>query len=611
MNNYNGNRLAEEPVINNNSNNSNKNNNIKENNQFNELDELNELTELRSLLLGVEQAKLDKFYQKLDNPQVDAEDISKMLPEAIILRTMQDNRLSEAMIPTVEQAIESSVKKDINILSQAIFPIIGPATRKAIATTLDEMLQSFNRALEYSASPQSLKWRIEARQTGKSFAEVVLLRTLIYRVEQVFLIHKHSGLILQHIVASKVAAQDPSLVSAMLTAIQDFVRDSFEVRKHEGLHTLEFGELTIWIEEGPTAVLAGIIRGNAPEELRIVFKNVLEKIHLKLSREIENFSGDTQPFVASKPYLENCLESHYRNPTNTKYTYAWVSVAILTTVLGIWGFNVIRDNQRWHNYLKTLQAQPGILVTKTDIINGKYLVTGMRDPLAVEPNQLMKQLNINEKVVVYQWKPFISLEQEIIVKRAENFLQKPKTVTFTLDENGVLNATGFAPREWILSARQQQSSLSILGINKYQDDSLTNLDIEQLNTYKQEIEEIILLFENNTTQFLPGETEKLLKLLPKLQNLIDAAKSLEKEIFIEIEGYANSLGDKEANIKLSQNRAEKILAYLTSQGINKNYFRTKSLDSENILRPESTPEEKKLNRRVSFKVIIDDTAKSK
>ncbi|MBE9211133.1 OmpA family protein [Plectonema cf. radiosum LEGE 06105] len=605
MNNYNGNRLAEEPLKN------HHNNHIKENNQFNELDELNELTELRSLLLGIEQPKLDKFYQKLDNPQVDAEDISKMLPEAIILRTMKDDQLSEAMIPTVEQAIESSVKKDINILSQAIFPIIGPATRKAIATTLDEMLQSFNRALEYSASPQSLKWRIEARQTGKSFAEVVLLRTLIYRVEQVFLIHKHSGLILQHIVASKVAAQDPSLVSAMLTAIQDFVRDSFEVRKHEGLHTLEFGELTIWIEEGPTAVLAGIIRGNAPEELRIVFKNVLEKIHLKLSKEIENFSGDTQPFVPSKPYLENCLESHYRNPTNTKYTYAWLSVTILTIVLGIWGFNVIRDNQRWNNYVKILADQPGILVTKTDTRNGKYLVTGMRDPLAVEPNQFMKQLNINEKAVVYQWKPFISLEPEIIVKRAENFLQKPKTVTFTLDDKGVLNATGFAPREWILSARQQQSSLSILGINQYQDENLTNLDIEQLNTYKKEIEEIILLFENNTTQFLPGETEKLLKLLPKLQNLIDAAKSLEKDIFIEIDGYANSLGDKQANIKLSQNRAEKILTYLTSQGINKNYFRTKSLDSENILRPESTEEEKKLNRRVSFKVIIDDITKYK
>ncbi len=177
----NGNRLTEESL----------NNQVKDNN------ELGELSELRSLLLGIDPPKLHRFYEKLDNPQVDAEDISQMLPEAVVLRTMQDEQLSEAMVPTIEQAIDSSVKKDINVLSEAIFPIIGPATRKAIATALDEMLQSFNYALEHSVSPQSLKWRIEARQTGKSFAEVVLLRTLVYRVEQVFLIDKHTGLILQ------------------------------------------------------------------------------------------------------------------------------------------------------------------------------------------------------------------------------------------------------------------------------------------------------------------------------------------------------------------------------------------------------------------------------
>ncbi|MCJ8279075.1 MAG: OmpA family protein, partial [Rivularia sp. ALOHA_DT_140] len=253
MSDNNGNRVAEE---------SQNNNHIEDNKGLNDL---SELSELRSLLLGVEPLKLNLFYERLDNPQVDAEDISKIIPEAVVLRTMQDDQLSEAMVPTVEQAIQSSVKRDINVLSDAIFPIIAPATRKAIETALDEMVQSFNYALEHSLSPQSLKWRIEAKQTGKSFAEVVLLRTLVYRVEQVFLIHKHSGLILHHVVASEVAVQDPSLVSAMLTAIQYFVKDSFNVRKHEGLHTLEFGELTIWIEQGPTTVLAGIIRGNAPE----------------------------------------------------------------------------------------------------------------------------------------------------------------------------------------------------------------------------------------------------------------------------------------------------------------------------------------------------------
>ena len=593
MSDRNGNRLTEESF---------NNNQIEGNNN------IDELGELRSLLLGIEPPKLNRFYEKLDNPQVDAEDVSDILPEAIILRTMQDEQLSEAMVPSVEQAIDTSVKKDIDILSEAIFPIIGPATRKAIATALNEMLQSFNYALEHSLSPQSLKWRIEAKQTGKSFAEVILLRTLVYRVEQVFLIDKNSGLMLQHVVAPKIEAQDPSLVSAMLTAIQDFVKDSFNVQKSDGLHTLEFGELTIWIEEGPLCVLAGIIRGNAPEELRFVFQNTIEKIHSKLRKEIHNFSGDTEAFAASQPYLETCLESHYKKHTKTRYIYAWASIGILAIILANWGFFGLRENNRWNSYLKSLSEQPGILVTETGNRNGKYFVTGMRDPLAIEPNSLIEEANLNPKKVISRWKPFISLERELSLKRATKVLQKPKTVTLKLDENRVLSATGSATREWILSAREKKYSLSILGITEYQDRNLTDLDIDRLNAYKKEIEQIILLFEQGTTTFLPDEAEKLSELSSKLQNVIDAGKSLDKNVLIEIAGHTDTEGDKQANIKLSQNRAQKILSYIESQGIDINNFSTRALGSQQILRPESTPEDKKFNRRVSFKVIIDDVA---
>lgn len=262
-----------------------------------------ELSELRSLLLGLEPTKVNKLYKKLDDVQVQAEDISRLLPEAIILRSMQDKNLSEAIVPTIEDAIQYSVKKDLNILSETIFPLIGPATRKAVSAALDQMVESLNQTLEHSLSPQSLKWRLEAQRTGKSFAEIVLLRTMVYRVEQVFLIHKKTGLLLQHILAPQVAAQDPDLVSAMLTAIRDFVKDSFSVQKNESLQSLRFGELTIWIEEGPQAILAGIIRGKARQELKLVFQEAIERIHLKLNKEFAEFQGETEPFSASKPYL--------------------------------------------------------------------------------------------------------------------------------------------------------------------------------------------------------------------------------------------------------------------------------------------------------------------
>ena len=150
--------------------------------------------------------------------------------------------------------------------------------------------------LRIASSAQGLKWRLEAWRTGKSFGEVVLLNTLLYRVEQVFLIHRETGLLLQHVVAGTSSIQDADMVSGMLTAIQDFVHDSFSSQQSDTLETLQVGGLTVWIEQGPRAILAGVKRRKRPQELRTTFHETLERIHLEFSRELESFEGDASVF---------------------------------------------------------------------------------------------------------------------------------------------------------------------------------------------------------------------------------------------------------------------------------------------------------------------------
>ena len=181
--------------------------------------------------------------------------------------------------------------------------MMGPAIRKAITTALRSMLDSLNRSLGISLSLRGLKWRLEALRTGKQFAEVVLLHTLSYRVEQVFLIHKETGLLLQHVVAESVPEQDGEMISGMLTAIQDFMQDSFGGAEGESLDTVEYGDRTLWIEQGPQAILAGVVRGNAPRELKTVFQEALESIHFEMREALVLFPGrcvvfyrDSSPF---------------------------------------------------------------------------------------------------------------------------------------------------------------------------------------------------------------------------------------------------------------------------------------------------------------------------
>ena len=142
--------------------------------------------------------------------------------------------------------------------------MLGPAIRKAIAETLAGLVASINSTIEHSLSPHGLRWRLEAWRTGVPYAQIVLKHALIYRVEQVFLIHAETGLLLAHAWAPELKASDPELISGMLTAIRDFVVDSFSrEREAGGLRRFSVGELTVMVEQGPRAVLAAVVRGQA------------------------------------------------------------------------------------------------------------------------------------------------------------------------------------------------------------------------------------------------------------------------------------------------------------------------------------------------------------
>src|SRR5258708_2502100 len=182
------------------------------------------LSELRAILLGPDRQAWESMRQRLDNPARRAEDVAAVLAEAVRLRS--DAKLRRAPQPLLEEALQLSVKANPRMLADALFPIFGTAIRKAIASELDGMLQSLSQTLEQTFSWRSLEWRWESLRTGRPFAEIVVLRSVLYRVEQVFLIHRNSGLLLQHVAASSAETKDPEMVSGMLSAIQDFVRDS-------------------------------------------------------------------------------------------------------------------------------------------------------------------------------------------------------------------------------------------------------------------------------------------------------------------------------------------------------------------------------------------------
>lgn len=325
-----------------------------------------QLGKLRELLFGQEKEQLELIRQQLDESKVNVREVSQVLAEAVRMRSIEDDSLGQALGPTIVEALHSSIKQEPGPLVDAIAPVMGPAIRRSIIQTIRGMMQSLNHTLEHSLSTRGLKWRLEALRTGKSFGEVVFLHTLLYQVEHLFLIHRETGLLLQHVGLESAEVQDTDLVSGMLTAIQDFVQDSFG--DHDTLDTMRLQERTVWVDAGSAAVLAVVIRGEAPEQLRTEVQETLEKVHIELREELESFAGDTTAFERSRPDLEQCLQVRFRENETAKSPVKAIALVSLASVvvlgaLGYWIFLGIREQRRWDQYVQRLGAEAGIVVS--------------------------------------------------------------------------------------------------------------------------------------------------------------------------------------------------------------------------------------------------------
>jgi OOP family OmpA-OmpF porin len=555
------------------------------------------MDELRALLVGNERRQITELQSRIGDPEIRAKDVGAVLAEAIRLHG-DDPELASALAPPLEDAITSSVRRNPQPLADALFPVMGPAIRKAIAHSLAAMVESLNQTLEHSFSLQSLKWRLTAFRTGKSFAEIVLLNTLVYRVEQIFLIDRASGLLLQHATATGVGADDADMVSGMLTAIRDFVRDSFNVDEHESLDALRVGELSVWIEQGPRAVLAAVIRGTAPQSLRATFQDALDTVHVQFASELESFRGDTATLEASRPILDSCLQAQFRTATQGKRrtTLLKAAVAIGLAALAVWAVFSALDRRRWNGYLEALRAEPGIVVVSSSRSGGRYSVSGLRDPLARHPSSFIQEAGLDPRLVTGHWELYQALDPPLVLARARALLRPPEGVSLTYS-GGLLTASGAAPAAWI--DRSQQVAAFLPGVTGMETAALSDTDLVAL---VQELQAQSLRFNKGSTEVVPEDGPRLSELVNLLGRLNDLARGRGLHYTVEVVGHTDLDGAPDANVPLSRARAERIAATL-GRGLDGITVRPRGVGSDEPATTGSTEADKQRNRRVSLRIV--------
>jgi OOP family OmpA-OmpF porin len=396
--------------------------------------------------------------------------------------------------------------------------------------------------------------------------------------------------------------QDASLVSGMLSAIQDFVRDSFQAAQGQGINRMNVGDLDVWIEEGPYAILACVIRGVAPRELRDRMAEVLENVHREYSAELDRFEGDSAPFNKVHNEISRCLEHRYREEAKTKsFAAVYATAAIVVLLVGGWlGWRALQY-ARWERLVNTLREQPGFVITSFGREHGKFVVRGMRDPLAAESAQFIGASNVNASDGEFHWGGYYALDDGIVEQRAKSILVPPSTAILAV-KSGVLTVSGAASANWVKDI--QARGLLVPGIRAVELSPELNPARLAFDQAKTEIEKVVVKFPVGTEALSTSERLELRKLAESMQSLVQAGDGLRQAPTVEVLGHTDSTGAEVSNLDLSQRRADRVAWELGQLGIPERILRARGIGTTNPLRAEDTEENRQFNRCATFRVSV-------
>jgi OOP family OmpA-OmpF porin len=365
-----------------------------------------ELADLRELLVGQEIEELAGVQERLSDPARRAQDMAQVLPEAV--RSAKAKNLREALEPIVEKSFHHSVRKNPHEVVDAISPVMLPAIRTSISTAIREFAETLNQIVEKSASLRSIQWRIESLITGKPFSEILLARSLLYTVEQVFLIHRSSGLLLQQAAVQESVLKDADMISGMLSAIRDFVSDSFSAAGQD-LETIDVGQYKLWLTYGGKVMLVGAVSGTAPMELRKVFRKALDGIE-------ETLRPDTSIFEPAQIFLQQCLLGQAA-PGKRKKARLWpYLLGLALIIVALLGYEYWR-RAKWDRYFTELKQQQGIVVTEIERHGSSYVIHGLRDPGAPDPGILLRSRGLDPAKATFRLDPYYSLNTPFATQR--------------------------------------------------------------------------------------------------------------------------------------------------------------------------------------------------
>jgi outer membrane protein OmpA-like peptidoglycan-associated protein len=553
------------------------------------------LDKLKAILLNQEQKRIaylegemQALFDQLNDKEKLIESLDPIIADLLYKKILESkSQMAEALAPVMGGAIRQQIAEAKDDMVDALYPVIGQAVRKSVAEAIKNLMQAINERIDSFLN--------QGFRAGKKVDRYLLLKqSLPFYVEEIFLIHKETGLLLAHASQNDENNGNEDMVSGMLTAIRQFSNAAFSAND-QSLHEIEYEQFKIIIEDGKYAYLAFVVKGAVSTGFKSIIQDLENKIHLRFYKEMRAFEGDVDTLEPVKPILSGFISSVHEplfkqaleeNKKERPKGAVYLLVLILIAFSAYFFYPVDNNLEvKYNTLLEKFQKKHGSFFTSSKEENNIVLKGVLFDADRRVLINNLKELGLNVRADDLFILPDVqTLQNNLSQVQKELHLDDP--ISVIVDSVQIILQGKVANREKGLQAAQlfaAKASLPII-IN-----DLTIAPPQSAFT-KNDINNFTLYFEPASNTI---ETQSL----KTLDSVIIVLNGIGFNKII-ISGYADSVGPRALNMVLAQKRAEVVRDYLLKKNIPAQKIETRSYVFDKTANPSGF----KSNRRVCFKL---------
>jgi outer membrane protein OmpA-like peptidoglycan-associated protein len=550
-----------------------------------QLDDEKSLELIKQIFLNDTRERQDQFESeindlkfKLNDNQAKIETYYPIVTELLEKKIAEsEDEIANVFSPIISKALKNEISESREEIIDALYPIMGQTIKKYVSEAIKDVYYSINLKIDNALRRGIFSKKIKSKISGVSAADLILQGSFPFLINEIFLIHEKSGILISHVSSDPQPSADSDLISGMLTAIKDFVSDSFKSDAGEqNLYEIQYGDSKIILERGRYSYLAIVIKGNETAEFDDELEKLNSEIHKSYYKQLRDFNGEFTGLDGIKKPLYRFISKINTEQVATetlekpKPIFAYLLMAVLFIIIII--YSVINIPKYFQEITldeiitKKLMTISGLNINDIQWTqeNSNYFLHGIVNSYNIR-NKVdsifntipeIKNTNNNLGVLFFNF-PADSITKNINATLINSGYNAISNISFQTIEDKVIisgevekledkREIGFLISQ-VPGVRIVENNLEFTGQSNLTDEQALNL-----------ISNMKLYFDFGKTEINKNHIKQLDQVIPYIKD---------NNLELIVKGFSDVVGTSDTNLLFAKKRAINVVKYLSSRGI--------------------------------------------